>query len=373
MNFALSDEHEMLRANARAFLHKEVDLSPLLKPGATVETIDYERLWSKVADLGWLALIVPESYGGLGMSCIDLCMIVGEVGRYLAPMPLLGTLAGTWALIRAGSESQKARLLKAVAAGECKLAFAAADVDGRYIEGDAVSAEAGEHGVRLTGIRYYVVDAAAADNIIVAADLQGVRRYFVVERAAPGLTIETVQWRDITRQVCTVRLDSTPAEPLDVPVASAWPWIRDRLYLVLASESSAGLNQVLDDTVDYAKQRIAFGRPIGAYQAIKHALAEMKGQVECASVAVLYAAWALSESHERASIAAAMAQSYASEAYRDAAFRSIQIFGAIGFTWEMRNHLYFKRARANAELFGSPAAQRAEVFAALEREISRAI
>jgi alkylation response protein AidB-like acyl-CoA dehydrogenase len=118
--------------------------------------------------------------------------------------------------------------------------------------------------------------------------------------------------------------------------------------------------------VDYAKQRVAFGRPIGAFQAIKHQLAEIAGQAECATAAVHYAAWALTENNDRAPLAAAMAQSYAGEAYRAATYRNIQVFGAIGFTWEMKNHLFYKRARSNAVLLGLPAQQREEVIRILE-------
>ena len=133
-----------------------------------------------------------------------------------------------------------------------------------------------------------------------------------------------------------------------------WPWVRDRLYLVLAAESAAGTHAALADAVDYAKQRVAFGRPIGSFQAIKHQLAELAGQAECATASVHYAAWALSENDARAPLSAAMAQSYASEAYRAATYRNIQVFGAIGFTWEMKNHLFYKRARSNAALLGLP-------------------
>jgi acyl-CoA dehydrogenase len=121
-------------------------------------------------------------------------------------------------------------------------------------------------------------------------------------------------------------------------------------------------------TTDYAKERVAFGKPIGSYQAIKHSLADMLGQAECANVATLYAAWALSQEHPRASLAAAMAKAFACDAYVAAAHRSIQIFGAIGFTWEMVNHLYYKRARANAELFGSARTQRARVMEMVEKK-----
>src|SRR5262249_6724860 len=123
--------------------------------------------------------------------------------------------------------------------------------------------------------------------------------------------------------------------------------------------------KTLEDTTAYAKERVAFGRSIGSYQAIKHSLADMLGQAEGAITAVLYAAWALMEDHDDAAIAAAGAQAFASEAYRDATHRSIQIFGAVGFTWEVKNHLYYKRARANAVLLGLPEQQREEIVKSL--------
>ncbi|MCC7286571.1 MAG: acyl-CoA/acyl-ACP dehydrogenase [Burkholderiaceae bacterium] len=365
MNFSLDDDHLMLRDAAATFLRQEVDLATLLVPGATAEQAGGVRLWTKIAELGWLGAIVPEAYGGLGLTTIDLAMIVGECGRFLAPAPLFGTLAGTWALLAAGSEGQKQRWLPAVSAGSMRLALAIAARDGST-EGaneDIEVVEAGP-GYLLSGNAYYVVDGASADAMVVAAIHGGRRRFFVVERAS--VEVKRLDWRDITREVCSLTLDRAPAELLGGDRDDAWPWIRDRLLLVLAAESAGGLHAVLDDTVAYAKERVAFGRTIGQYQAIKHQLADMLAQAECASTAVLYAAWALSESAAAAPLAAAMAHSHASDAYRDATHRSIQIFGAIGFTWEMKNHLYFKRARANAELLGSPAAQRERIVRLLE-------
>jgi alkylation response protein AidB-like acyl-CoA dehydrogenase len=150
--------------------------------------------------------------------------------------------------------------------------------------------------------------------------------------------------------------------------AVLWPWLRDRVLFALATESAAGAQRVMEMTVDYAKERTAFGKPIGSYQAIKHSLADMLGQVECCNAATLYAAWALSENDARSPLAAAMAKAYTSDAYMAVTQRSIQIFGAIGFTWEMANHLYFKRARANAELFGSARTQRARVIDMVEKK-----
>ena len=370
MNFSLTDDLLMLRDSANSFLKKELDLTPLLTPGATVGDAGYDNLWSKISTLGWPAMMVPEVYGGLGMSMLDLSMIAGECGRFLAPLPLFGTLAGMWAIDMFGSDAQRERWLGEVAVGSLKLALAHPELDHacEWLADGVAVADAGE-GVTLSGTYRFVVDAAASDKIVVLAGQAGQPRCWIVDRAAPGVDIEVLEWRDITRQVCRVHLRHAPAELLagsHEHISDAWPWIRDRLLLLLAAESAGGLHAVLDDTVAYAKERVAFGRPIGAYQAIKHSLADMLVHAECASTAVLYAAWALSEGDEAAPLAVAMAQSYASDAYCDASFRSIQVFGAIGFTWEMKNHLYFKRARANAELLGSPQQHRERIIRILE-------
>jgi alkylation response protein AidB-like acyl-CoA dehydrogenase len=296
-------------------------------------------------------------------------MVVGEAGRHLAPCALFGTLAGAWAVEHAGSDSQKREILGAVAAGKMKLAFAVADADGS-LDGPAshVRAESSGAGWTLSGHKSFVVDGSAADRLVVAASLDGVRKFFLVDRRQPGVRVDVLDWRDLSRQVCTLSLDGVPGELLAESSDATWPWVRDRLYVVLAAESAAGAAKVLDDTVAYAKERTAFGKPIGAFQAIKHQLADLLGWSTAATAGVHYAAWALSEGEPRATLAAAMAQAYASEAYREITARSIQVFGAIGFTWEMHNHLYYKRARANAELLGAPSVQREEVIRLVEAD-----
>jgi alkylation response protein AidB-like acyl-CoA dehydrogenase len=367
VDFTLSNDHLGLRDVAQAFLDAEVNLAPLLVPGSRPDQSSYDALWTKIAELGWPSLIIPEAYGGLGMSYIDLAMIVGEMGRTLAPAPFFGSLAGTWAILKAGSEAQKSQWLGRIVAGECKLALAVADANGDY-PGTGVTAGLYGGSYRLKGVKSYVVDALSADHLMVAAQLGDATRFFVVDRRAEGVAVEQLDWRDITRQVCQVDLKDAPAMLLSNGEEQVWSWIRDRLYFVLAAESAAGTHAVLMDAVGYAKERIAFGRPIGSFQAIKHQLAEIVGQAECATAAVHYAAWALTENDARAPLAAAMAQSYASEAYRAATYRNIQVFGAIGFTWEMKNHLFYKRARANAALLGPPSQQREEVICILEAQ-----
>lgn len=369
MNFNLSSDHEALRDAARDFLSNEVRLSELLAPGAALEDVAYDRIWQGMVQLGWPAMAIPEEFGGLGMSMIDMAMVVGETGRHLAPAPLFGTLAGSWAVERAGSEAQKRAVLGEVAAGKLKLALAIADGDGSMDgPGSDVTAKPQGDAWTLSGSKSFVVDGSAADKLVVAASASGERKFFLVDRHADGVHVERLDWRDLTRQVCKVDFDGAKAELLAASDESTWPWVRDRLYLVLAAESAAGCEKALEDALAYAKERVAFGKPIGAFQVIKHQLADLLGWTTGATAAVHYAAWALSEGVHRAPLAAAMAQAHASEAYREITHRNIQIFGAIGFTWEMHNHLYYKRARANSELLGSPRDQREQVIRMVESD-----
>ncbi|MCW5744606.1 MAG: acyl-CoA dehydrogenase [Alphaproteobacteria bacterium] len=363
MNFALSDDHQVLQQSARTFVEKEISLGRVLVPGATVADADYAGNWAKIAAMGWPGLVIEEAHGGSGLSCIDLAMVLGEMGRSLAPSPFLGTLFGTWAIQKGGSAAQQARVLPDVAAGKARLALAIAESNGTT---DAPGREAvavrSAGGWRLTGVKSFVIDAASADWLVVAAQDGGQRAFYLVDARQDAVRVDALPWRDVTREVCDVRFKDAVAEPLTADDATLWPWLRDRILFALAVESAAGTQRVLEMTTDYAKERTAFGRPIGAYQAIKHGLADMLGLSECANTAMLYAAWALSEDNARGPVAAAMAKAYCCDAYVSAAHRSIQIFGAIGFTWEMKNHLYYKRARANAELFGGARVHRARVI-----------
>jgi alkylation response protein AidB-like acyl-CoA dehydrogenase len=368
MNFALDDDHRVLKDSAQGFLDEQISLKPLLKPGATVRDAGYAENWAKIGPMGWAGLLLPEEYGGAALGCVDLVMVVEELGRTLAPSPFFGTLLGSLAVLRGGDEGQKSRILSLVAAGELTMALALSEEGGREDGPDRTFAAHDGVGWRLSGRKTFVVDAAEAAVMVVTARDGPGRRFFLVDAAQPGVRVTIEPWRDITRQVCTVDLTDATAEPLAARDDALWPWLRDHALLVLSAENAAGLRHVLNVTAEYARQRVAFGRPIGAYQAIKHSLADMLGQAECARTAALYAAWTLAQGDQRASLAAAMAKAYCDDAYIEAAHRSIQIFGAIGFTWEMENHLYFKRARGNAELFGAAPAHRSRVIdLALER------
>lgn len=366
MDFTLSDDHGALRASAADFLRREVDLAPLLVPHATAAAFDRDALWRKVVDLGWPAMAVPESAGGLQMTLLDLVMVVGELGRTLAPVPIFGTLAGSWAVQAAADKAAQDRLLAPVASDGMRLALAIADATGECAANQGMVARAADGGFVLRGTSYFCVDGSEADGLVCSAMLDGVARLFMVDARATGVTTTPVAWRDTTRVVADIALHDARGELLAGSWQDAWPFVRDRLYLLLAAESAAGSRVALDEAVDYARQRPAFGKTIGHFQAIKHQLAEIAGRVELADVGVQYAAWALDSGDAQGSIASAMAQAYASETFRDATYRNIQVFGAIGFTWEMRNHLFYKRARCNAALLGEAARQHEEIVSALE-------
>ncbi|MGE3301732.1 MAG: acyl-CoA dehydrogenase family protein [Hyphomonadaceae bacterium] len=364
MNFALNDDQRMLRDTARDFLSQEINLELITKKHkATVLDSGYAQNWAKIAELGWPGLIVPEEYGGSGLSSLDLSMIMQELGRAAAPTPILGTLAGTWALMKAGSPAQKQKYLSDVAAGERKLALAVCNADGEY-EGPASDAKAAKAGAGYTinGSKSFVVDAYSADTLIVAASLGSKRGLFIVDAKQPGVQTALLAWKDPTREVADVTFKDAAAELLCEDDAAVWPWVRDRVIVAIAADNLGGMLATLDLSVGYAKERVAFGKPIGAYQSIKHGLADTFGLTEASTVGVLYAAWAVSEDdNPEAAISAAMAKAYTSDAFCTAVAQNIQIFGAIGFTWEMKNHLYFKRARSNAELFGGAILHRSRV------------
>jgi alkylation response protein AidB-like acyl-CoA dehydrogenase len=349
VNFALSDDDILLRNVAQDFVDKESDLAPLLVPGANIENAGYAATWTKIKSLGWPSLVLPEAYGGAGLGCVELSVIVMELGRTLLPSPFAGHTFGTWALLHGGSREQKDRLLPAAATGATTLALVPP------IDGNTLTVENG----MLSGQHNFVIDAADANYFVVAArDVKSDWGFYLVDARDSGLKIEVQPWRDITRQVCKIGFDNVAVEFMPEPAGNIWRLLLSHISLFLAAENTGGMRQVLSESVAYANQRVAFGRVIGSFQAIKHPLAEMMAKVESANTAVLYAAWALANNDERASLAASMAKSFSSDAYVDATHRSIQIFGAIGFTWEMSNHLYYKRARANATLFGDPRAHR---------------
>ncbi|HLI23830.1 MAG TPA: acyl-CoA dehydrogenase family protein [Acidimicrobiales bacterium] len=358
MNFAFSDEQEELRRSVRRFCE---DKSPETEVRRLMETTEgYEpAVWEQMAtQLGLQGIAIPEEYGGSGYSHVELCVIFEELGRSLLCAPYFSTVALAANLLGAtGDEAAKKDYLPGLASGEKIATVALAEASGRWDEGGVTLPAAGGGGSwTLTGEKMYVLDGHTADLVLVAARTPAGVSVFAVDKGAKGLAAEPLATMDQTRKQARLTFDATPARLVGGD-GEGWAAISKMLDLAvvnLAAEQVGGAQKVLEMAVDYAKNRVQFGRPIGSFQAIKHKCADMLLEVESAKSAAYYAAWAAAEDNDELPVVASLAKSYCSEAYFHATAENIQIHGGIGFTWEHPAHLYFKRAKSSELLFGDP-------------------
>lgn len=362
MNFQFSEEAEALREQARKFLAAESgrDKARAVMDGGKSHD---QPLWGKIAELGWPGLRVPEEHGGLGLSVLELCVLAEEVGRALTPAPFTSSvLMATEALIAAGTDAQKAKWLPRLASGEAIGTVALG-------EGTAPAGARSKlvyGGGTLTGIKLPVPDAAIADLLIVA----GPQGLYLVEKGAKGLSIDPVETTDLVRPSARVTLANTPAEPLNGGRAAL-----DRLLcssaILLAFEGLGGADAVMEMTVAYAHERVAFGRKIGGYQAVKHRLADMYIKNQLARSHAYFGAWALLTDAPELAQAAAGARMAALDAFQFAAEESVQLHGGIGFTWESDCQFYYRRARLLSGMLGSKAHWAEQLVKALEQRGSK--
>ncbi len=369
MNFDLGDDQRLLKDTARTFLERECASAKLR--ALLDDPRGYgDELWSKIVELGWPALAVPEAYGGVGLGFLDLAVVLEETGRSLLPGPFFSTAVLTGlTLADGGSEAQKQRWLPEIAAGRAVGAAAVWEEGGAWAPASIeAKARKTKSGFALSGRKCAVLDAHVADFLLVAAKLGSSVALFVVERDAKGLAIEPMKTVDGTRRVANVTLTGVKVSD-DALVGGhpdGWPLISrmlDRAAAGMAAEMVGGAGKTLEMSVDYAKIRVQFGRPIGSFQAVKHKCADMMLLVESARSAAYYAAWAIDNGAADASIVASIAKAYASEAFRKCAGDAIQVHGGIGFTWEHDLHLYFKRAKLGEMLFGDPVFHRERLLA----------
>ena len=370
MDFAFSTDQELLRSAARGFLDERV--TP-----AVVRALwddprgESEALWKEMARLGWLGLGLPEALGGSGLGMVETALLLEELGRVAWPGPYLETALAARALVVAGSDAQRRRWLPAVAAGDARATVALLDRDLDWDpEATATSVDLGvelgvdlgvepgaEGGARVSGVKRFVPWAHVADFLLVPAREPAGLSLFLVESSAPGVAVEPVAAMDPGTRWATVRLDAAPlgSEARVGSPGGAGPLLGE-LLRAGGVGAAAGLlgaaRRCLDMSVGYAKVREQFGQPIGAFQAIRHKLAEMLVEVENAHAATYYAAWALDADAEDAPLAASVAKSYVGEAARKVCGEAIQVHGGIGFTWEYDLQLYVKRAKALEAAYG---------------------
>src|SRR6478672_2344695 len=343
MNFAFSEEQEQLRDAVRKFLESKSPSAEVRRLMETTEGYD-PAVWSQMAnELGLQSLHIPEEYGGQGFTFVELGIVLEEMGRVLLAAPYFSTVVlAADAIINAGTDDQKAKLLPGIAAGETIAALAFTEPNGKW---DAAGIE--------------MVAKGAGDSFT----LDGTKM-FVIDGHTAGLTRTPLATMDQTRKQAKLEFSGVAATPLGEPGAG-WPALSktlDQAAAMSANEMVGGAQKVLEMSVEYAKVRVQFGRPIGSFQAIKHKCADMLLEVESGKSAAYYAAWAAAEDNDELPVVAALAKAYISDAYFHAAAENIQIHGGIGFTWEHDAHLYFKRAKSS-EIFLGDATYHCELLA----------
>jgi alkylation response protein AidB-like acyl-CoA dehydrogenase len=369
MDFGLNDEQRQLRESAREFLTNECSPAYVRKTMADEEGAARE-LYAAIAKLGWNGLVVPERYGGAGMGVLDLAVLLTETGYAAMPGPFLFSSAlAASALALGGSDEIKARWLGALAAGAATGTVAITERNDALDPAEmATDARREGAGWVLNGSKMFVPYAHAADFVVViartgpsAADAG----LFVMESGTPGVRIRMLKGVDLTRRVCAVDLDGVRVAPGAELSGGAALYARllDIGAVAIAADSLGGMDRALEMTVEYAKVREQFGKPIGSFQALKHAAAEIVAELEPARALLWYAAYAQDAGAADAPRAAAMAKAQLCSIYSRGTDRAVLMHGGIGFTWDHDIHLWFKRARFNESFLGSPVYHRERVAA----------
>jgi alkylation response protein AidB-like acyl-CoA dehydrogenase len=366
MDFDLNKAQKLLQQSARDFFARECKTERVRELMATDTAYD-DGLWRAMADQGWTGLIIPEEFGGLGLSLVDLIAVSEEMGRACLPGPFLSTLWAAALIDRAGGEGQRKQYLEPIAAGDMKATVALLEGDADW-NPESVQLRAEKEGkeFRLRGRKEFVTDAEVADLIICVARGNDGLVLAPVEKGAKGMKIDATPGVDATRKLYTVEFEDVVA-----PEADALAFNTRTLEAVESATAMAvvalcaemlGVRQwTLENAVDYAKTRQQFGKPIGVYQAVQHQLADMFLMTEGARSALYYAAWAVSENDPSAKLAVSVAKACCSDAAREVGNRGAQVHGGIGFTWEHNLQLYYKRAKSSEIMFGDANYHREEI------------
>ncbi len=361
MDLALTEDQLALQESVRDVLQRECPMTLVRR--VVEEGKDTDELWNRMVELDWPALMVPEEHGGLGLGFVEVAVVAEQLGYVLAPAPFQATAVQFVAAVAAaGNAEQRERFLGGVArdgvVGTLALAEAAASFDPAQVT--ATATRDGDGWV-LSGEKHFVFDGARAEEIVVAARVAGSQgdeglALFVVPQAQ--VTAEPMMNLDASRGYATVVVDSARVDAdrvLGEPGAMA-PVLRriaQEATTALAVELVGTCQAIFDIVKAYVSEREQFGVKVGSFQAVKHKLANMYVALESARAAAYFAAAAIAESDERRDVAVAVAKASSGDCQKLVAQEGIQLLGGIGYTWEHDMHLYVKRAKASAALFGN--------------------
>jgi alkylation response protein AidB-like acyl-CoA dehydrogenase len=371
MDLGLNEEQEMLRKSARDFLQGEC-------PKQLVRQLDESdggysvELWRKMAELGWMGLVFPEKYGGSGRGFLDLAILLEEMGYNIVPGPFFSTVVlGGLTILAAGNEEQRMEFLPKIARGGVILSLALTEATAGYDAASVKTKATTRNGKYvIKGTKLFVLNANVADYILCVARTRRTKNpedgitVFLVDARSPGLKCTLLKTLARDKQCEVIFDDVTVSEKSVVGKRDeGWPIVKDILEkaaVAKCAEMVGGAQAALDMAVNYAKERVQFGRPIGSFQAIQHYCADMAMDVGGSRFVTYKAAWKVSEGLP-AALDAAIAKAWVSEAYGRVALSAHQIFGAIGFTMDHDIHLYYRQAKAAEIIFGGADFHRAVV------------
>ncbi len=360
MNFAFTEEQDQLRQFVRSFMEDKASEAAVREQMDTETGYD-QAVWSQMADqMGLQGMIIPEEFGGQGFTFVELGVVLEEMGRSLICAPFLSGQLAALAIMNSNDDGAKKDLLPGIASGETIATLAFTEENGKWDESGVTATASNGDGWTINGTKSFVLDGHSAGLLVVAARTDAGVSLFAVESGADGVSTESLSTMDQTRKQAKVTLANAPARLIgtDGEGWSTMTTVLDLAAIALAAEQVGGAQFVLDMAVQYAKDRVQFGRPIGSFQAIKHKCADMLLEVESAKSAAYYGLWCASEMNDELPSVASLAKAYCSDAYFHAAAENIQIHGGIGFTWEHPAHLYFKRAKSSELMFGDPSYHR---------------
>lgn len=357
----LSSDQRLLRETTERFIEANLPLDrlrELIDAGGEVGP-SYRQ---EGAELGWFAFLAPESLGGGSVSgdgVLDLVILAELRGRYLQPGTFIDTNLAVATLAREGSDEQQAKIVPELIAGEAGVAWAAADLSGDWSGAAGVECEPVAGGYRLTGHKGLVVEAQSAQWLLVTARAPSGPTQFLVPTDTPGVTVEVLTGLDLSRRLCQVHLDAVEVDgsALVGTLGGAAGAVERQLRLaslLSAAETVGAMQYLFDLTVQYCKDRVAFGRPIGSFQAVKHQLADTSLLLEMSHAVTTAAAHESQRDSDGAAHAASMTKAFVGDAAVELAHKCWQHFGGISYTWEHDFHLYLRRLTTEPSLYGSP-------------------
>ena len=366
MNLDFSDDQKFLQEEARKFLEKEQALSRNRSVLENNSNVDLD-LWNKIVELGWTGIRIPEEYDGLGLGHLELCVIAEELGRFLAPVPFSSSVyLFTEAIINYANDEIKSNILPKLVNGEVIGTFAVAE------EMKAPSADninLSSNNGKLNGVKIAVPDAEVATHVIVVAKTDKGISLQLVDLSSDGVKVEKQENIDESRGYFSISFENVDSQLIGDEIGgwNLYEFLINQAAVLFGYEQIGGSQAALDMAINYAKERYAFGRQIGSFQAIKHKLADMYIALTLAKSNCYYAAWALSTNASDLPSASATARVSATKAFQLCSKENIQTHGGNGFTWEYDCHMFYRRSKLLSLNIGSLSNWREKLVTSLEQ------